>query len=51
LHHNLAYYFDHREAIDRELEKSQAFVEALRQQTPSLFREKVIDYRWDDRED
>jgi uncharacterized protein (DUF433 family) len=31
----LAYYFDHREEIDRAIEESEAFVEALRQRTPS----------------
>lgn len=31
----LAYYFDHLEEIDRAIEESNAFVEALRLQTPS----------------
>lgn len=36
----LAYYFDHREAIDRSLEESGAFVAEMRKRTPSLLREK-----------
>ena len=31
----LAYYFDHRLEIDQDMEESEAFVAALRQQTPS----------------
>jgi uncharacterized protein (DUF433 family) len=31
----LAYYFDHRSDIDRSLAKDQAFVETLRERTPS----------------
>ncbi len=31
----LAYYFDHREEIDRESEEARAFVEEMRKQTPS----------------
>lgn len=31
----LAYYFDHREEIDRDIEESKLFVEALRQHTSS----------------
>src|SRR5262249_11454626 len=37
----LAYYFDHREEIDRTMRESQAFVEGLRQQTPSKLRQKL----------
>ena len=47
----LAYYFDHREAIDQELDESQAFVEALRQQTPSLLKQKLQERRADGAED
>ncbi len=31
----LTYYFDHREEIDCSIEEGDAFVEVLRQQTPS----------------
>jgi uncharacterized protein (DUF433 family) len=31
----LAYYFDHREAIDQSIMDDEAFVEALRTQTPT----------------
>lgn len=34
----LAYYFDHREAIDRTIAEEQALAEALRQATPSKVR-------------
>jgi len=37
----LAYYFDHREEIDRGIEESEAFIEALRQHTPSLLEKKL----------
>ncbi len=47
----LAYYFDHRETIDRELEESQPFIEALRQHTPSLVKGKLQEYRSDGAED
>ena len=32
----LAYYFDHRAVIDQSLREDEAFVEALRKQTPSI---------------
>ena len=34
----LAYYFDHRDEIDRSIGEGQAFAEALRQRTPSKVR-------------
>jgi uncharacterized protein (DUF433 family) len=34
----LAYYFDHRGEIDQAIEDSEAFAEALRQETPSKLR-------------
>ena len=37
----LAYYFDHRAEIDRDIEESGAFVEALRQKTPSKLAQKL----------
>jgi uncharacterized protein (DUF433 family) len=37
----LAYYFDHREEIDRSIEESNAFVEALRKQTPSKLQQNL----------
>ena len=37
----LAYYYDHRAEIDHSMEEDQAFVEALRQQTPSRLLEKL----------
>ncbi|MGO8750844.1 MAG: DUF433 domain-containing protein [Thermoguttaceae bacterium] len=37
----LAYYFDHREEIDRSLEEGEAFVEAIRNATPSKLKAKL----------
>jgi len=37
----LAYYFDHRSEIDQSIEETKAFVEALRQSTPSRLRQKL----------
>ena len=43
----LTYYFDHRLVIDRDIEESEAFVAALRQQTPSKLRQKLEGQRQD----
>lgn len=37
----LAYYFDHRAELDRNIEESDAFIEALRERTPSILQEKL----------
>ncbi len=37
----LAYYHDHREAIDKIIVDDDAFVEAMRKKTPSKLTEKV----------
>jgi uncharacterized protein (DUF433 family) len=36
----LAYYFDHRAEIDRDIEESRAFVESSRRHTPSKLATK-----------
>jgi len=41
VHAALAYYFDHRSEIDHAIEESKAFVEALRENTPSRLRQKL----------
>ena len=41
VHAALAYYFDHRAEIDQTIAESEAFVEALRQSTPSKLMEKL----------
>lgn len=41
IHAALAYYFDHRQELDRVLEESDAFVEALRQKQASKLKEKL----------
>ena len=37
----LTYYFDHRSEMDRTIEESSAFVEALRQRSPSKLQLKL----------
>lgn len=37
----LAYYYDHQPEIDQSIRDSEAFVEALRQQTPSKVAQKL----------
>jgi uncharacterized protein (DUF433 family) len=41
VHAALAYYFDHREEIDRSIEQDDAFVRALRAQVPSKVERKL----------
>ena len=37
----LAYYYDHREEIDRSIREDEEFIAELRWQTPSILREKL----------
>jgi uncharacterized protein (DUF433 family) len=37
----LAYYYDHREAIDQAIRADQEFIAALRQRSPSKLRAKL----------
>ncbi|MCA9416502.1 MAG: DUF433 domain-containing protein [Candidatus Omnitrophica bacterium] len=37
----LTYYFDHREEIDRDIHESDAFIQALRVETPSILSERL----------
>ena len=37
----LAYYFDHREDIDRSIEESDSFIASLRQNSPSVLEKKL----------
>ena len=37
----LAYYFDHREAVDASIREGRAFAEALRARTPSKLKERL----------
>ena len=37
----LAYYYDHKEAIDQSLEEEEALAEAFKQNNPSRLREKL----------
>lgn len=45
IHAALAYYFDHRQAIDRAIAEDEAFVEALREQNDSPLAKKLDAYR------
>ncbi len=36
----LAYYWDHREEMQRQIREADAFVESMRQKNPSLLRQK-----------
>lgn len=47
VHAALAYYFDHREEIDRSIGKGEAIVEAVRQSTPSTVARKLSEARGD----
>lgn len=41
VHAALAYYWDHREQMDRELGRAEKFVQELRRQHPSPLKEKL----------
>jgi uncharacterized protein (DUF433 family) len=41
VHAALAYYFDHRIEMDKQMAESKAFVEALKQKTPSKVAQKL----------
>ncbi len=37
----MAYYYDHRDEVDRRIEEDQAFVDAFRRANPSPLQEKL----------
>ncbi|MFI5378809.1 MAG: DUF433 domain-containing protein [Tepidisphaerales bacterium] len=41
LHAAMAFYYDHREEIDRSIEEDDAFIEAMRSQNPSRLQAKL----------
>lgn len=41
VHAALAYYYDHRNEIDRSIEEDEAYAEAFRGRNPSPLREKL----------
>ncbi len=41
VHAALAYYFDHRDEIQRDIKEERRFVEEVRQRTPSPLQERV----------
>lgn len=45
IHAALAYYFDHREEIDRSIQDGEAFVAEMRRQTPSRLVARLADLR------
>jgi uncharacterized protein (DUF433 family) len=48
VHAALAYYFDHRADIDRNIEEDRAFAEIVRQQTPSKLTKRLRELRGND---
>ena len=48
VHAALAYYFDHREEMDRSIVEDQAFVAALRQQIPSKLTSRLRELHGND---
>ena len=47
VHAALAYYYDHRHEIEQEIEADRDFVEAFREENPSLLQEKLKALRGD----
>ena len=45
VHAALAYYFDHRDEIDRSIAEGDAFVDALRRSTPSVLEKRLKELR------
>ncbi|MCZ7666942.1 MAG: DUF433 domain-containing protein [Chloroflexi bacterium] len=43
VHSALAYYFDHKDEIDQSIAESEAFVEEMRQKTPSLLAQRLYE--------
>jgi uncharacterized protein (DUF433 family) len=41
----MAYYYDHREEIERQLAEEREFVEAFRKENPSLLQERLRNLR------
>ncbi|MBI2434537.1 MAG: DUF433 domain-containing protein [Candidatus Hydrogenedentes bacterium] len=41
IHAALAYYFDHREELDRHMSEGEAFIKAMKEKTSSLLQEKL----------
>ncbi len=41
IHAALAYYFDHRDEIEREIQEERDFAEAFRKQNPSLLQARL----------
>src|SRR4051812_6723229 len=43
VHAALAYYYDHRQELDRQIEQDELFVTALRARTPSKLTRKLLE--------
>ena len=41
VHAALAYYYDHRDEIQHDIEEAEAFVERMKRETPSKLRDKL----------
>lgn len=51
VHAAMAYYFDHRVEIDQSIDEDEAFVETLRQRTPSKVLQKLTEQRGNGEQD
>ncbi len=47
VHAALAYYFDHRDEIDRSIQEDRAFAEKLREEIPSKLTNRLRELRGD----
>ncbi len=47
MHAALAYYYDHRQEIEQEMEVDRDFAEALSRENPSLLQERLKALRGD----
>ena len=46
IHAALAYYYDHKEAIDAEIEEGRRYVEEMRAKNPNRFTRAELEARW-----
>ncbi len=51
VHAALAYYFDHREEIDRSMREGEEYAKTMRARTPSLLRQRMKELGLDEPKD
>jgi uncharacterized protein (DUF433 family) len=49
IHAALAYYYDHKDAIDREIAESVQFADEMRAKNPNRFTRAEVEARWRER--